>query len=236
MDDKVGTKIEARSLVDAVAERLEEAIIAGKMIPGERIREFSLAQSLGVSRGPLREAIRRLEGRRLLERKPNFGVRVVKLSEDRLDSLLHVREALEGMGCRQAAIRMSDEDLKSLQGLLDAHATDVEFKKVDGYYQAAGDFDFHFRIAKASENELLIGLVCGDLYDLLRVYRYKSSKLEGRAKEALAEHRAIVGALLQRDPDVAEAAMRLHLKNAREYAMLSMRTAMAAEAKVAKTG
>ena len=74
LDDKV----QAQSLVDVVAERIEAAILSGTLAPGSRISEQALAASLGVSRGPLREAIRRLEGRKLLERTPNIGVRVAQ--------------------------------------------------------------------------------------------------------------------------------------------------------------
>lgn len=219
---KLTTKIEAVSLVDAVTERLEEAIIAGELAPGDRILEQTLATELGVSRGPLREAIRRLEGRRLLERKMNQGVRVAELSPQRLDDLLTVREALEGMACRRAAERLSDDEIKQMRDLLESHAAQSEVKSGKGYFQKGGDFDFHFRIAKASENELLTSILMGDLYDLLRVYRYKSSTVVGRAVQALEEHRTILDALESRDPDLAEQAMRTHIKNARIHAKLAI--------------
>lgn len=217
-------KVTARSLVDAVTEELEAAIIAGRLAPGERLSEQGLAATMGVSRGPLREAIRRLEGRRLLERTINVGVRVVDLSLERLENLLQVREALEGMGARLAAHRLSEAELADLARMLDEHAAEVE--KGPGYYQQAGDFDFHFRIAKASGNDLLISMVCGDLYDLLRVYRYKSSTMEGRAQAALVEHRAIVAALAARDPDRAEAEMRAHIANGRRHTLIALARAM----------
>lgn len=223
MIDSFSTKVVPKSLVDAVTERLEAAIVAGELAPGERIREQTLAASLGVSRGPLREAIRRLEGRRLLDRKVNVGVSVAMLSPERLDNLLTVREALEGMACRLAAERMSDQELKELVKLLDSHARKRDVAMGQGYYQESGDYDFHFRIATASRNELLASIVKGDLYDLLRVYRYKSSTMTGRAAQALDEHRAIVDALVSRDPDRAEAAMRTHIRNARLHAQMALK-------------
>lgn len=218
-------KIVAKSLVDAVTERLEDAIIAGELAPGERIFEQVLAAEMGISRGPLREAIRRLEGRRLLERRANIGVRVAELSPQRLDELLTVREALEGMACRIAAQNITDAEVDELRELIEAHARNEDVAAGEGYYQQSGDFDFHFRIAKASENEFLISMITGDLYDLLRVYRYKSSTMGGRASEALAEHRRIVEALASHDPDAAEAAMRVHIRNARIYAKLALEKA-----------
>lgn len=215
-------KVQARSLVDAVTEQLETAIIEGHIAPGERISEQALAAVLGVSRGPLREAVRRLEGRRLLEYKVNIGVRVANLSTERLANLLQVREALEGMTARLAAALLTDAELDDLGALIEGHASQVTEQGSSGYYQQSGDFDFHFRIAKASGNELLASMVCGDLYDLLRIYRYKSSTMLGRAVAALQEHRAIVAALKSRDPEAAERSMRTHIINGRGYALLAM--------------
>ncbi|WP_367196875.1 GntR family transcriptional regulator [Amorphus sp. 3PC139-8] len=222
MTKKFSSKIEAKSLVDEVTARLEAAIIGGEIAPGERLREQTLAVDFGISRGPLREAIRRLEGRRLLERTANIGVRVPELSPQRLDDLLTVREALEGMACRLAAERIPERELDRLRGLLDQHAQQREVTSGEGYYQQSGDFDFHFRIAKASENDLLIAMITGDLYDLLRIYRYKSSTMVGRATQALTEHQAIVAALQSRNPDTAEEAMRTHIRNARIHARLAL--------------
>ncbi|MBL4813018.1 MAG: GntR family transcriptional regulator [Rhodobacteraceae bacterium] len=215
-------KIEAKSLVDAVTERLEAAIFGGELAPGEWLREQALATEFGISRGPLREAIRQLEGRRLLERKTNIGVSVVELTPQRLDELLTVREALEGMACRLAAERISPEGVDQLRSLLADHASHSEVVLGEGYYQQSGDFDFHFRIAKESRNDYLVSVISGDLYDLLRLYRYKSSTMSGRAAQALKEHHAILDALSTGDPDQAEKAMRTHICNARIHAKLAM--------------
>ena len=217
MDDLLGSKVQARSLVDVVAERIEEAIISGALEPGSRLSEQALASSLGVSRGPLREAIRRLEGRKLLRRTPNIGVRVAALSPDDLNEILQVREALEGLASALAAQHMSDEDIAALRTLLDDHAKQKSVHDGTGYYQESKDYDFHFRIVTGSRNARLIEMLLGDLYYLLRVYRYRSSTKPGRAKAALREHKAIVAALAKRDPAAAEQAMRAHLRNARRY-------------------
>jgi len=210
-------KVQAQSLVDVVAERLEAAIISGQLEPGSRLSEQALATSLGVSRGPLREAIRRLEGRKLLERTPNIGVRVAALSLRDLNDILEVREALEGMACGLAALNMSDAEIAALRKLLDGHEKQRSVQENKGYYQESKDFDFHFRIVTGSGNERLQQMLTGDLYYLLRVYRYKSSTKPGRALEALQEHRTIVAALEARDPHGAEHAMREHLRHARRY-------------------
>jgi DNA-binding GntR family transcriptional regulator len=208
--------IKISSLVDRVAERLEWAITNGELSPGSRLSEQALAKEFGVSRGPLREALRRLEGRKLIERKPNIGPRVATLSESKLREIFSVREALEGLACRLAAEQMTDQELSQLQGLVEEHGRHGDLQSGSSYYQEPEGRDLHFRIVRASRNEWLFELLCGDVYRLLRVYRYQSSVRPGRARHAYEEHRAIVAALAARDADAAEALMRHHIRNARD--------------------
>jgi DNA-binding GntR family transcriptional regulator len=139
------------------------------------------------------------------------------LSLKDLNDILHVREVLEGLACALAAKNMTDAEIAALKKLLDQHEQQNSVREGKGYYQESKDFDFHFRIATGSRNTRLIQMLCGDLYYLLRVYRYKSSTNPGRAMEALKEHREIVAALARRDPGAAEQKMRLHLRKARRY-------------------
>ncbi|TDR92879.1 GntR family transcriptional regulator [Enterovirga rhinocerotis] len=207
--------ISGRTLADRAFEWLEEAIIKGDYPPEFRLDEGALAKSFGISRGPVREAIRRLEGKKLVERVPHIGARVTSLTDSDLVELFFVREALEGMACRLATERMSDEDLQALSALLEGHASSGALKAGESYYQRPGDFDFHFRIIQGSRNPKLIAMLCDDLYHLLRIYRYRSSSRRGRASQALKEHRSIVKAMLARKPDLAEHEMRAHLQHAR---------------------
>lgn len=217
MSSILTNQVQRQSLVDTVTERLEAAIVAGELQPGRRISEQALASSLGVSRGPLREAIRRLEGRKLLERTPNIGVHVANISIQDLKQLLEVREALEGMACRLAATAMTDSEIDELRRLLAEHGRQEGVQVGTGYYQNPKDEDFHFCIAKGCRNKWLTEMLCDGLYDLLRVYRFKSSTRAGRAQQALNEHKAIVDAIASRDADLAEATMRRHLRNARAH-------------------
>ncbi|HEX8058291.1 MAG TPA: GntR family transcriptional regulator [Novosphingobium sp.] len=210
-------KVQAQSLVDVVAERIEAAIISGQLAPGSRLSEQALATSLGVSRGPLREAIRRLEGRKLLERTPNIGVRVAALSLKDLNEILQVREALECLACSLAAVNMPDAEIAALKKMLGDHEKQKAVQERKGYYQEDKNLDFHFRIVDGSGNERLAHMLGGDLHYMLRVYRYKSGAKPGRAAEVLQEHKAIVAALEARDPQAAEHAMREHLRHARRH-------------------
>lgn len=216
MNYTFGGKVQAQSLVDVIADKLETAIVNGSLEAGSRLSEQGLATSLGVSRGPLREAIRRLEGRGLLERTPNIGVRVAALSHTDLRELLEVREALEGMACALAANNMTEKQIDALEALVDGHEQQPSLREGTAYHQPPNDYDFHYRIVTGSGNQRLIQMLLGDLYYLLRVYRYRSSTKPGRAKQALTEHREIIAALRQRDADAADAAMRKHLRNARQ--------------------
>jgi DNA-binding GntR family transcriptional regulator len=204
-----------RTLADRAFEWLEEAIIKGDYPPGAKLDEVALAKSFGISRGPVREAIRRLEGRKLVNRVPNVGARVSAAQPSDLADLLYVREALEGMACRLATERMSDAELLELAKLLEGHAAQRSLKAGDSYYQRPGDYDFHFRIIQGSHSAKLIEMLCEDLYYLLRIYRYRSSSRKGRAQEAFKEHQAVVKAMMARDPDAAEKAMRCFRSRAR---------------------
>src|SRR5260221_12044829 len=100
MPNELNSPIEIASLVDRIVERLERAIMSGELAPGSKLSEQAVAKRFGVSRGPLREAIRRLEGRKLIERKPNFGPRIATLSEKNPLDIFGVREAPEGWPSR----------------------------------------------------------------------------------------------------------------------------------------
>jgi DNA-binding GntR family transcriptional regulator len=196
-------------------ERLEEAILTGVLKPGERISEAILARRFGISRGPLREALSRLEGRKLVQRVTNQGARVVSLTQAEVIDLLVIREGLEGIACRLAAERISDAELEQLEALLDQHAQAEDIVSGRAYFQGEGEGDFHFRIVKASANARLAQMLSHDLYSLLRLYRYRLSTKAERPLQALNEHRAVLAALKRRDPDAAEAAMRTHIRNSR---------------------
>ena len=194
---------------------LQRAIVTGEFSPGAKLSEADLAKRYGVSRGPLREAIRRLEIRRLLTVVPNVGARVVSLNNQQLIALFETREALEGQAARLAAERMSDAAIADVQGLLDRHAAVISAAEGRAYYQEEGDYDFHFRIAHGSGNSLLAGILLDDLYQLLRMYRFRLSAAHGRAEQALIEHRQILGAISERDGQLAELLMRRHIARGR---------------------
>jgi len=207
--------LEVRSLADQAFDKIVTAIVRGDLAPGSRISEALLARTFGISRGPLREAIRRLEGRKLVARTPHIGAHVVSLSTDDLVEIFFVREALEGMACRLATERMNDQELRDLSAKLAEHAQGEDVSAGAGYFQEAGDHDFHYLVAQGSRSDKLFELLCDELYYLMRVYRFRSSIRPGRAREALVEHQDILAAMQDRDAARAESLMRAHVAQAR---------------------
>lgn len=206
--------VSADTLSGKIAEKLTEAIERGELPLGSRIQEASLARQMGISRGPLREALRLLEGRKLVTRTPNFGARVCALSDGDIIEMFQIRESLEGTACRLATERMTPEVLAELDELLLLH--EKQIGEGTSYYQTSGDLDFHFRIARASGNARLEHLLCEELYYFIRIHRYRSSAMPGRAHKALSDHRAIVKAMREGKGEKAETLMRAHIRTATE--------------------
>ncbi|MBK7300957.1 MAG: GntR family transcriptional regulator [Agitococcus sp.] len=204
------------TLADRVFGQIQDAIVKGELKSGVKMSEAELTARYGVSRGPLREALRRLEARKLLTRIPHVGVRVVALTIEDVLQMYQVREVLEGMAARLAAQHATDEEVQSLKQLLQQHQQQTELQTGKGYYQEEGDFDFHYRIVKASRNEVLMQMLCGELYHRVRLYRYQFSVTEGRPHKAFAEHSRIIEAIESRDGELAEFLMRRHISSARK--------------------
>lgn len=202
------------TLADLATHRLAHSIVTGELAQGQKLNEAELAESFGMGRGPLREALRHLEGMRLVKRIPNAGVRVVVLDRKTLSDLYAVREALEGMACRIAAINMTEDEIGTLGKLLDQHEVQILQEGGKVYAQSEGDLDFHYQIVRGSRNAMLMDLLGSEQYQLLRMCRYRTSRNAQRTQPALVQHRQIVDALRQRDGELAELLMRRHIRGA----------------------
>jgi DNA-binding GntR family transcriptional regulator len=202
------------TLADVASHRLAQSIVTGELAQGQKLNEAELAESFGMGRGPLREALRHLEGMRLVKRIPNVGARVVVLDRKTLCDLYGVREALEGMACRIAATQMTDEEIKQLVELLAHHEQQIKQQGGKVYAQSEGDLDFHYQIARGSRNQMLMDMLGSEQYQLLRMCRYRTSRNAQRTHPALYQHRQIVDALAHRDGELAELLMRRHIQGA----------------------
>ncbi len=216
MDRIVGT-----SLASEAFERVVEAIISGEFEPGQKISEAELARRLGISRGPVREALHRLEGR-LVSRVPRIGVRVISFGQTELRQLYYLREALEGMAARLAAEFAPDNFVDELEALLLRDSSDIAESGQSVYRQRSPDEDFHIAIARASNCENIQRILLNEVYYQLRIHRLRSSRKPGRADQALKEHFDIIAQLKARNPGAAEEAMRAHVRAARESSLSVM--------------
>ena len=196
---------------DQVFWRMKEDIVTGVTPQGQKMRETELAKHYDISRGPLREALQRLEAISLVVRTPHAGVRVVVLDIDKMREVYQMREAMEGFATRLATQVMSDDEIDNLYRLLDQH--EAAINSVDGkaYFQEEGDPDFHYYIFSKCGNTQLIQFLENQLYQLLRMCRHRTSQLPLRAEHALNEHRRIVDAINERDAEFAEMLMRRHV-------------------------
>jgi DNA-binding GntR family transcriptional regulator len=206
----------SQTLAEQLFHRLTDAILQGDLPLGSKISEPALAQRYGVSRGPLREALHRLQERHLITRVPNQGPRVVEATPEMLQSIFGVREVLEGLAAREAARNMSADDIAALAEGVSRHEAEIAGLQ-PGVHNALGaaDRDFHFRIARASGNPLLIEYLCNQFYPLLRLYRSRSDSTALRTR-AFVEHQRILDAIQDRDGELAEIMMRRHIRSARD--------------------
>jgi len=203
------------TLAENVFKQIKNAIVSGVIAPGSKIAEAELAKTYGVSRGPLREAIHRLEGQKLVQRSPHIGTHVTALSAKELIELYQIREALEAMAAKLAAQNMSAKEITKLYQLLELHKQDPNFQNGTNYYQQEGDFDFHYRIICASGNATLAHLFCDEMYQLLRMYRLQLAQTPKRPKQAFIEHERIVDALAAKDGELAAILMQRHIAASR---------------------
>ncbi|WP_168016443.1 GntR family transcriptional regulator [Halomonas salinarum] len=206
---------EVRTLAERVFNQLQSAIVRGDLAPGSKITEPGLSKAYGISRGPLREAMRRLETHRLIERVPHVGARVVKLSMKELIELFDVREALESMAARLAAEHMTAEEIAGLRELLAVHERQADLRRGEAYFQREGDLDFHYMIVQGSHNRMLMTILCDDLYYLVRLYRTQFSASGSRPQRAFVEHHRIVDAIEAGDAELSELLMRRHVSASR---------------------
>jgi len=189
------------------ADAVRNLIVGGHYMPGERVNEAELATSLGISRGPLREALQHLASEGLVHRVAHRGTFVPRFSAEETVELYELREGLEVMAARLAAQRADAVDLAALHELLDDTSAVLD-AGTDNSYPA--NLDFHQRILALAGNAQLLQRA-REVHRQLQLVRSRSGYRPDRAKQAYAEHVAVVAAIESGDPEAAERAMRAHL-------------------------
>lgn len=201
------------TLADQVFERLETDILSEKYARGEILVEMELCQDLGVSRTPVREALRRLQQEHLVE-EYGKGLKVLGVTNEDLEDIMELRLRLEGLAAARAAERITDEQLKELKETLDLQ--EFYLTKHDSDHIKGMDSKFHELIYKFSDSVVIYDTLL-PLHKKVQRYRKKSVENNSRATLSVEEHRAIYEALAAHDPKAAEKAILKHTQNAKDH-------------------
>ncbi|KIQ56060.1 GntR family transcriptional regulator [Meiothermus taiwanensis] len=205
------------SVREAAYSHLRGAILTGSLLPGARISEPGLAQELGVSRTPVREALQRLAQEGLVELLPGKGARVRVLSAEEVREVYDVRALLEGEAAALAAQNATEEELNRLERLLQA----LDALPKEAYAQQMQvDFDFHTALIEAAHNKTL-ARIYADLRSSLTLVRSFQQTLSQHPKTR-QQHQAILSALKARNPAEAAEAARAHVRHFRDLVMQSL--------------
>lgn len=205
-------------LRDVVFNTLRQSILTGELKPGERLMEIHLADKLGVSRTPIREAIRKLELEGLVTMIPRRGAEVAQITEKNLREVLEVRRALDALAVELACERISGEDLQRLKQACDHF--EEETKRGNANQVARADVAFHDIILAASGNDKLVQMI-GNFSQQMYRYRLEYVKDESHYEQLIAEHRRIYEAIRDQDPENGANAIKLHIDN-QEKAVIRM--------------
>lgn len=204
----MNTKLINRPLYEDVAERLREQIFSHELAPGSWLDEQSLAIAFGISRTPMREAIKVLASEGLVTTKMNKGAYVTEVDRRDLEQIFTVLSLLEGQAAKETAIKASEAQLTQLDNLhhrLEKAAADRDLEQ---FFEI--NVKFHELIQEIAGNKWMNGVI-DDLRKVLKLQRRDSLGRSGRLLSSLVEHREILQAILKRDPLAAEQAMRKHL-------------------------
>jgi len=192
--------LDQRTLWQQAHEHLRDEIISGSLTPGTELNEVTLAESLGVSRGPVREALGRLAIEGLVTIRPRRGAVVRALSNEEFIEAYQVREALEMMAVRLAVPKLTAEDLAAMESLIEEMDLHGEAGDVQRFFEA--NTEFHQRFFRAADNRML-----AELYRQLRGqidrHRLRSLELRGDLRRSIVEHRAILWAAAKGDVERA---------------------------------
>jgi DNA-binding GntR family transcriptional regulator len=204
----VKTRVNRSSLSQQAIDLLREQIYNHKLAPGQRLDEAVLAEQLGISRTPLREALKVLSAEGLVDLQPHKGCFVTELTLRDMEEIFPIMATLEGRVAHEVASKRTPAQLKALDALHEKLEKHAAVDDVNRYYET--NYVFHDQLQECAGNRWL-QIVIGDLRKLLKLSRHHSLRLEGRLAASLAEHRALMKALHRQDADAAEQIMRGHL-------------------------
>jgi len=207
-------------LREAVCEALRDAIRKGILEPGERLMEVQVAEELGISRTPVREAIRKLEQEGYVIMMPRRGTYVADVSESDVKEIFEIRSALEALATGLAARRIEQEELETLQSLLFEIEGYIKQKDIEKIVET--DIKFHGLLYQVSRNERLVNII-SNLKEQLARFRTLSMSYPGRLYETLEEHSEMVEAIANGDVSAARDAAEHHMERAEKTLLKALR-------------
>ncbi len=211
-DPMPGSRIAPLALYQEVAERLRQRIFSHELPPGTWVDEQALADQYGISRTPLREALKVLASEGLVTLKPRRGCYVTEISDRDLDEVFSVMTLLEGQCARETATKASEADLDRLREIHARLEAAARKEDIDGFFEA--NQAFHRALQEIADNKWLLHVI-EDLRKVIKLSRHHSLFSEGRLDQSLAEHRDILAAIVTRDAEGAEQHMRRHIGSGR---------------------
>ncbi len=209
-------------LRDVVFNTLRSAILMGKLEPGERLMEIALANKLGVSRTPIREAIRKLELEGLVIMTPRKGAEVARITEKDLQDVLEVRESLENLAMELACERINEEEIEDLKVKNEAFNAAVKGGKADFSELAELDVAFHDVIFNASKNSRLIQIL-NNLREQMYRYRLEYLKNAEYYDRLVMEHNQITEAVIKKDKQQVQKIMNKHIEHQKDAVLTLIR-------------
>jgi DNA-binding GntR family transcriptional regulator len=217
----IPSRIAQTALYQEVAERLRQRIFSHELPPGTWIDEQALAVDYGISRTPLREALKVLASEGLVTLKPRRGCYVTEISEQDLDEIFPLMAMLEGRCAFDATTKARPEDIARLEAIHGELERFAQRNEIERFFEA--NHEFHHEIQEIAGNRWLLQVI-EDLRKVLKLTRLHSLTIEGRLQQSLIEHRVIMAAIKARDPKRAESAMQEHLSAGR-IALTKLQTA-----------
>lgn len=200
-----------KTVRDAAFERLRSGIINGYFKPGERLVESQIAEEMGISRTPIREAIRRLETERLVVNLPRKGVMVAPLDESQVKEIFNIRGALEGLAVKLAIDNLNYKTVKMMENILEEMQRAIEADDHNKVVEC--NTQFHDCIIEAAKSPKLSEML-QNIHDQIQRFRHTSLSAEGRPQIALTEHINILNYVKEKNANNAEKMMEKHIENA----------------------
>lgn len=208
-------------LRDVVFNTLRQAILTGELKPGERLMEIHLANKLGVSRTPIREAIRKLELEGLVTMIPRRGAEVAQITEKSMNDVLEVRRALDALCVELACERITPEDTEQLKLACETFEAAVRTRDIKKVAQA--DVELHDIIAQATGNQRLVQLI-NNLSEQMYRYRFEYIKDISQHQRLIDEHRMIYESIVKKDREAASQAAHVHIDNQKKAIIAQIRS------------